>query len=122
MKSGIYILSLIFAMGMMSCNSSDNRNRALIDPNTKILDLNESLTYIDKLLEKDPSSSDLLLKKAEILFNLKYFDQSFEVLSQIEKPITDSRYKILEIQLASHFPIIFLQGDTIMQRSKRPKP
>jgi tetratricopeptide (TPR) repeat protein len=99
MRAAVYILTLVFAIGMMSCHSSDNRDRTLVDPNTKILDLNESLVYIDKLLEKDPSSSDLLLKKAEILFHLNSFDQSFEVLSQIEKPITDTRYKILEIQL-----------------------
>jgi len=99
MKAGIHILSLIFLVGIMSCGSSDDHRRALIGPAVKVLDLNESLEYIDGLLKKDPSSPELLLKKAEILYELKSFDQSFEVLSQIKKPYKDPRYEILEIQL-----------------------
>jgi tetratricopeptide (TPR) repeat protein len=99
MKTGIYILSLIFMLGFFSCNSSNNRNSALIDPNTRILNLNESLDYIDQLLEEDPSSSDLLIKKAEILYDLQFFEESFEIFSQIEKPINDTRFKILKIQI-----------------------
>jgi tetratricopeptide (TPR) repeat protein len=45
---------------------------------------------------------DLLLKKAEILYDLEYFDQSSEVLSKIDEPIKNTNYKILEIQLNLH--------------------
>ena len=53
MKLRIYILSLIFVLGLISCNSSNNRNKVMIDPDTKVLDIDESLEYIDMLLERD---------------------------------------------------------------------
>jgi tetratricopeptide (TPR) repeat protein len=99
MKASFYISLLILLLGEVACNSSDNNNGVLIDSNTKVLDLSESLEYVNQLLDKNPGSAELLLKKAEILFDLSSYDQSFEVLSQIEKPVENIRYKILEIQL-----------------------
>ncbi len=99
MRILFYIISLIFVFGFSGCGSSNDKKAGVIDPGTRILDLNESLGYIDKLLERDPSSSELLLKKAEILYKLKDFDLAYETLSFIEKSGKDTRYRILEIQL-----------------------
>jgi tetratricopeptide (TPR) repeat protein len=99
MKSGIYLFSFIFLLGVVSCDPPGKKKQVYIEPNTRILDLNESLEYINRLLEKDPSSSDLLLKKAELLFDLRSYDQSLETLSKIEEPMHNVEYKILEIQL-----------------------
>ena len=99
MRILFYIVSLIFIFGFGGCGSSNDKIASVIDPGTRILDLNESLEYIDKLLERDPSSSELLLKKTEILYKLKDFDLAYETLSSIEKSEKDTRYRILEIQL-----------------------
>ncbi len=99
MRILFYIVSLIFVFGFSGCDSSNDKKTGVIDPGTRILDLNESLGYIDRLLEIDPSSSELLLKKAEILYKLNDFDLAYETLSFIEKSEKDTRYRILEIQL-----------------------
>jgi len=99
MRATFYISSLILFFGLAACNSSNNNNEGLIDTNTKVLNLSESLEYVNQLLDNDPGSAELLLKKAEILYDLSLYDDSFNVLSQIDKPVKNIRYKILEIQL-----------------------
>jgi tetratricopeptide (TPR) repeat protein len=99
MKLTIFIVSLIVLSNISSCNSSNDKKSELVDPSEKVIDLNESLAYIDRLLEKDPVSPEILFKKAETLFNLQYYDQASETLTRIEKPFNDERYELLEIQL-----------------------
>ena len=99
MRILLYIVSLTFIIGFGSFGSSNDKKATLVDPGIKILDLNESLGYIDKLLENDPASSELLLKKSEILYELQDFDLSYETLSLISKSEKNTRYRILEIQL-----------------------
>ncbi len=99
MKISFYILLLSFIIGFGSCGSSNDKKSIIVDPGIKILDLFESLEYIDKLLENDPSSSELLLKKAEILYELQDFDLSYETLSLIPKSEKNTKFRILEIQL-----------------------
>ena len=99
MKISFYILLLSFIIGFGSCGSSNDKKAIIVDPEIKILDLFESLGYIERLLENDPSSSELLLKKAEILYEIQDFDLSYETLSLIPKSGKNTKFRILEIQL-----------------------
>ncbi len=99
MRISLHILLLIYLIGLISCGSSDDRKASIIDKGTRILDLNESLAYIDGMLEKEPNSGELLLKKAEMLYELQDFDSSFQTLSLIDNSEKNTRYRILEVQL-----------------------
>lgn len=99
MRTSFYIFLLFSIIGFGSCDSSNDKKVTIVDPGIKILDLNESLQYIDRLLEGDPSSTELLLKKAEILYELQDYNLSYETLSLINKSEKDIRYRILQIQL-----------------------
>lgn len=99
MKTSYHIVFIITLVLAFACHSSDQMKPILIDPSVKILDANESLEYIDNLLEKDPASVDLLFKKAEVLFDLNKFEESYAVLEQIKNPPDKVDYRILEIKL-----------------------
>jgi len=95
----IIAIFLVLLLGLSRCGDPEEKNAKIIDPGTKVLDPGESLRYIDNLLEDDPDSWELILKKAEILYALKQYDQSYETLTMIEDPPEDPRYLILEIEL-----------------------
>jgi tetratricopeptide (TPR) repeat protein len=99
MRISLHILLLIYLFGLTGCGSSDNNKAIIIDKRTKILGPNESLVYIDGLLENEPSSSELLLKKAEMLYELQDYDSSYLTLSLIRNSEKNTRCRILEIQL-----------------------
>ena len=99
MKIFHYILLLISVVGYASCSSSDDKKVSIIDEEIRVLNINESLAYIDGLLESDPYSSELLIKKAEMLYELQDFDSSFQTLSLVNSSEKNTRFRILEIQL-----------------------
>ena len=99
MKTSHYILLLILIIGFASCGSSDDKRVSIIDEEIRVLTTNESLTYIDGLLEGDPYSSELLIKKAEMLYELHDYDSSYQTLSLINGSEKNTRFRILEIQL-----------------------
>lgn len=99
MKISSHIVISVILIGAIACNSSDQRNQSIIDPGVKILNARESLEYIDNLLEEDPNSADLLLKKAEILYDLNLFEEAYTVLMQIKKSYKNIDYQILDIKL-----------------------
>jgi tetratricopeptide (TPR) repeat protein len=99
MRLSIYILSIALIIGFASCNSANDKKVSIIEEGIRILDNNESLEYIDGLLESDPNSGELLIKKAELLYELQDFDSAYETLSLISTFDKNTRYRILEIQL-----------------------
>jgi tetratricopeptide (TPR) repeat protein len=99
MRISLYIVLLISLIGYASCGSSDDKKAKIVDEGINILDINESLSYIEGLLESDPYSSELLIKKAEMLYEIQEFDSSYQTLSLISNSDKDTKYKILEIQL-----------------------
>src|SRR5210317_1032853 len=99
MRASHYILLLISIIGFASCGSSDDKRATMIDEEIRVLGINESLEYIDRLLDSDPNYSELLIKKAEMLYELQDFDSSYQTLSLISNSKKNTRSRILEVQL-----------------------
>lgn len=99
MRAAFLILSLWIVFFFVSCDSAKHEKHLLVDPGTRILSLEESLSYIEQQLDKNPSVEELIYRKAETLFQLGKYEEATEALSSIRKPFKDVRYELLDIQL-----------------------